>query len=276
MIKICDIYHEQADGGFFTSPKKNLGNKLFMYIGARLLSDLLDINLIVPENAIIRRRFNDDKQWHDQIFPFNSILNRREIKEPIIELYDCTFNQYDIEYFVKNHTNNGFRYRSHFSNYNYIKPYKDLVKNIYKPLTSPERKDNSLVLLLRHSTTVPDYDIKNDEYYLNILENETFDKLYISVDHIDKHYTLLNKLTKYNPIILDRSVLDLFSQITSFKKIIASQGTFSFWACFLSNAERIYWPITTYGPNQVNNPEMNEDLNLLVDDEDRYQHIKVI
>jgi hypothetical protein len=275
MIRICDLHHDYVDGGFYTSPKKNLGNKLSMYIGARLISDLLDINLIVPENAIIRRQSNVDKQWHEQIFPFKSITNRKEIKEPIVQINDGSLRNCSIECLVNNYKNNGFVYRAHFGNYNYIKPYKDLIKEIYKPLTLPQRNDNSLILLLRNSTSVPDYEIKNDDYYLDIINNESFDNIYVSADHIDRHHILINKISKYNPIILDGSVLDIFAQVTSFKKIIASQGTFSFWACFLSNADKIYWPITNYGPNQINNLVMNEDLNLLVDDDDRYENIKI-
>jgi hypothetical protein len=259
-------------GQYFSTPKKNLGNKLFMYIGARLISDLLDINLIVPEKAIIRRESNFDNQWIDQYFPFKSILNRKEIKEPIIDLNNGTFQHYSINDIVENYKNHGFLYKSDFANYNYIKSHKNLVKEIYKSLIQPQREDNSLIILLRNSNTGTDFEIKNDSYYINIIENENFDKLYVSLDHINKHQGLLEKLSKYKPIILDGSILDIFSQITSFKKIIASQGTFSFWACFLSNAEKIYYPITNYGPNKINR---DVHFNILIDDEDRYQNIEV-
>ena len=70
------------------------------------------------------------------------------------------------------------------------------------------------------------------------------------------------------------NILDVFSQITSFNKIIASQGTFSFWASFLSNAQTIYWPNTNDGPNS-NNQNWGSLVNLKVDDEERYKHVKV-
>ena len=66
-------------------------------------------------------------------------------------------------------------------------------------------------------------------------------------------------------------IISLFKEITSFNKIIAAQGTFSFWASFLSNAEKIYWPITKIGPNIVG----HRDVNLIVDDEQRYTNIYV-
>jgi hypothetical protein len=117
-----------------------------------------------------------------------------------------------------------------------------------------------------------------DSYYLNIISQETFDNLYISFDHINKHQSLINKLEKYNPKLIDGDILDVFSEITSFNKIIAAQGTFSFWACFLSNAEKIYWPLTNDGPNSgmnSDNPVYNTYVNLIVDDEERYSNINV-
>jgi len=131
--------------------------------------------------------------------------------------------------------------------------------------------------MLRDSRVDSRFSIK-DDYYIELLENETFDKLYISLDHVDKHQGLLTKLEKYNPIILDGLILDIFAQVTSFKKIIAAQGTFSFWACLLSNANKIYWPITPDGPNSGSNTDnvvFNTYVNLVVDDENRYNFINI-
>jgi hypothetical protein len=117
-----------------------------------------------------------------------------------------------------------------------------------------------------------------DSYYLNIISQETFDNLYISFDHINKHQSLISKLEKYNPKLIDGDILNVFSEITSFNTIIAAQGTFSFWACFLSNANKIYWPITNDGPNSgknSDNPVFNSYVNLTVDDESRYELINV-
>ena len=159
----------------------------------------------------------------------------------------------------------------------YIKPYKEMVKSYYSSLVLPKRNNNDIVLMLRNSRIDGTF-VLPDEYYTNILDEENFDKLYISLDHIDKHTLLLEKLSKYNPTIIDGKIIDVFSQITSFNKIIASQGTFSFWACFLSNADKIYWPITNDGPNSgknSNNSVFNTYVNLVVDDEPRYEFINV-
>ena len=54
-----------------------------------------------------------------------------------------------------------------------------------------------------------------------------------------------------------------------FNNIICSQGSFSFWVSFLSSANKIIWPITTVGPNNLN----EWSLDYIVDDEDRYEFV---
>jgi hypothetical protein len=148
-----------------------------------------------------------------------------------------------------------------------------MIKEYFKSLTLPNRNNNDMVIMLRNSNMADNFMLP-DRYYTDIIEQETFDNLYISLDHRDKHVSLLEKLEKYNPIFIEGDILNLFSQITSFNKIIASQGTFSFWACFLSEAKIIYWPNTNDGPNS-NNPTWGQLVNLKVDDEERYKHINI-
>jgi hypothetical protein len=278
MIEIYDEYDFSLDGGHFSTYKKNLGNKLFIYAGCRIIADLLNYDLISPENALVRRENNETGTYEDQIFPFKSVLGRQRIDNPtkVISDHDIIALQ-SIDNLIKNYPNHKFVNQCYFSKYDYIKPYKNMVKNYYESLVQPKRTTNDIVLMLRNSRIDGSF-VLPDEYYLNILEKETFDNLYISLDHVDKHQSLLNKLQKYNPKFINGKILEVFSEITSFNKIIAAQGTFSFWACFLSNAEKIYWPITNDGPNSGKNSDkavFKDYVNLIVDDEPRYEFINV-
>lgn len=278
MIEIYDEYEPNLDGGYFSTYRKNLGNKLFIYAGCRIIADILNYDLISPENALVRRENNETGDYEDQIFPFKSVLNRKKIYEPtkIITDYDIV-NLHSIDKLINSYPNHRFINQCYFSKYDYIKPYKHMVKEYYKSLVKEKRKNNDIVLMLRNSRIDGSF-ILPDDYYLNILEKETFDKLYISLDHIDKHQSLLDKLKKFNPEFINKKILDLFLEITSFNKIIAAQGTFSFWACFLSNADKIYWPITNDGPNSGKNSNkvvFKDYVNLIVDDEPRYQFINI-
>jgi hypothetical protein len=274
MIEIYDEYDSNLDGGYFSTYKKNLGNKLFIYAGCRIISDILDYDLIAPENALIRRENNETGNYEDQIFPFKSVLNRKKVYEPIKIIGDNDIvNLTSIENLINSYPNHRFINQCYFSKYDYIKNYKDMVKEYFKLLVKPKKETNDIVIMLRNSRIDGSF-VLPDEYYLNILEKETFDDLYISLDHVDRHQSLLKKLQIYNPKFINYKILELFSEITSFNKIIAAQGTFSFWACFLSKADKIYWPVTNDGPNS-NNKNFGTHVNLLIDDEDRYVHIKI-
>jgi hypothetical protein len=264
-------------GGYFSSPRKNLGNKLFIYSCCRIISELLGYELICPENALIRRENTGDCQYKEIIFPFGSTKGEK-VESPIKVIQDGDMIQLSsIENLIKSFPNHGFLNQSYFSKYDYIKPYKDRIKKFYKPITKEKRETNDLVIMLRNSNHDGSF-VLPDDYYINIISQENFNNLYISFDHKHKHHSLISKLGKYNPIFIDGNILEVFSEITSFNKIIASQGTFSFWACLLSSAEKIYWPITNDGPNSglnSNNPIYNTYVNLIVDDEDRYTYINV-
>ena len=277
MIKIYDEYDPYLDGGYFSSPRKNLGNKLFIYACCRVISELLGYELISPEKALIRREDSGDGNYKEILFPFNSIPGK-VVNEPLKVIQDGDMIQLgSIENLIKSFPNHGFLNQSYFSKYDYIKPYKDKIKEYFKPITKEKSKTNDLVIMLRNSNHDGSF-VLPDSYYVDIISQESFDNLYISFDHKHKHQSLITKLEKYNPKFIDGDILDVFSEITSFNKIIAAQGTFSFWACLLSSADKIYWPITNDGPNSgsnSNNPIYNTYVNLIVDDEDRYSFINV-
>jgi hypothetical protein len=195
----------------------------------------------------------------------------------LVEDHDSIYHG-NIQKIIDEYPNHGFIIKSYFSKYDYIKPYKDSVRSYFETITSPKRNDNNMVIMLRDSYLDRSFKLPNN-YYLDIIESENFNQLYISFDHEIMHLDLLNKLSKYKPIIIDGNIIDVFKEISSFDKIVACQGTFSFWASFLSNADKIYWPITMDGPNSgtnSENPVYNTYVNLLVDDEDRYKHITIL
>jgi len=278
MIEIFDGHDKSIDDNNFTSVKKNLGNKMFIYSCSRLLSDILDCDLKSPEKALIGRNLNSTGEFLYSFFPFHSVIKGKKLDEPFYILDDHHMIQYEtLDNVVKHMGSNAILICTYFSKYDYIKPYKNKVKEYYKDLVLPKRNDNSMILMLRDSNKDKSFKLPY-QYYIDILKKENFSKLYVSLDHLENHQYFLNKIKKYKPEILDGDILSLFKTITSFDKIIACQGTFSFWASFLSNADIIYWPITEDGPNAgifSKSPVIKNYVNLLVDDESRYKHIYI-
>lgn len=274
MITFYDDYVEGLLGGYFSSFRKNLGNKLFIYGISRVAADILDYDLIVPENPLIRRELTSVGSYVNEIFPFKSITGRNRVETPTKTMDDIDlYNFNSLENFLNNYKNHHIEVLGYFTKYDYVKPYKEQIRSYYSSLVKPKKNNNDMVIMLRNSRDDARF-VLPDEYYLNIIENESFDKLYVGYDHLYQHRSLIKKIEKYNPNYLESGILEIFSEITSFNKIIACQGTFSFWASFLSNADRIYWPTTNDGPNS-NNEVFNQFVNLKVDDEDRYTFIPI-
>lgn len=235
------------------------------------MSDILDYDLDVPDKPMIQRMGNE------MVFPFGKIKGRRRIETPVQWINDTDVKTFGSLSKIAEISDGKMLYtNASFTAYPLIKPYENLVREIYKDLILPKRKDNSIILMLRDSNHDKGFRLPT-EYYLNILENETFDNVFISCDHTDNHEHLMTSLKKYNPKYLHNlNVLDLFKEITSFNKIVASQGTFSFWASWLSNADKIYWPETNLGPNSYHKkPENYFDVNLYVENDNRYEFIDI-
>ena len=274
MITFYDEYVDSLLGGHFSTFRKNLGNKLFIYGVSRVASDILDYDLIVPPNPLIRRELTSVGNYVNEEFPFKSVTGKKRIEKPIKTMDDIDlYNFNGLEGFLNHYPNHHIEVLGYFTKYDYIKPYKEKIRSYYSSLVKPKRNNNDIVIMLRNSRDDGRF-VLPDDYYLNILENEYFDKLYVGYDHLYQHQSLINKIKKYNPIYLEAGILDIFSEITSFNKIVACQGTFSFWASFLSNAGKIYWPTTNDGPNS-NNEVFAQFVNLKVDDEDRYTFVPI-
>lgn len=239
----------------------NFGNKLFIYGIASYLASLNSSKLSIGNVFEIRRDGTNYK------FPYGNIEGQ-EILEPSYILEEIPFRPFNeiIESCKDKRVNfNGF-----FLRYDIIKQIKPFIKELYKDLILPNDEKNDVIILLRSSNIDPTF-ILPDEYYLNILKELKFDNLYISLDHKDRHYRLLDKLAPYEPIILDTNSVKLLKLITSKKTLVCCQGTYSFWAAFLSNAEKIYWPITKIGPNRLD----DNLVNLKIDDDARIEFINV-
>jgi hypothetical protein len=160
----------------------------------------------------------------------------------------------------------------YFPNYQYWKGYKNEVRYFFKNLISNEnRNEDEVAIHLRNSMEDTSFKLPID-YYLESIEKIKSKKIFLYADNFIRHQELINNLKNYDVEIRELNVLDSFNEITSFKNLICSQGTFSFWVGFLGKSKRVIWPITKEGPNRLEN---NWATNYIVDDEDKYEFINV-
>lgn len=165
----------------------------------------------------------------------------------------------------------------YFEDYRYFMPSRNKLRSIFPDFT--KRKNNDLVIHLRTGDRLF---MKNEFYtkpkakdYLKAIDNFKFDKLHIVTDMpfwrklnvktltdisfhssvpreqcvpIEESVNYFNSLyeafERYHPIVKNRSVDEDFNFIRTFNNILFEHGTMSWWAAFLSDAERV----GVYGP----------------------------
>lgn len=182
----------------------------------------------------------------------------------------------DLESILQDKTKRKITVYGYFQRYEYFKKYKDVIRNNWLVPTSSidigERPNpNDILVYVRRGA---DYMGTGRElpfsYYEDALNMAEYDRVFIGTDRPKDPFFSLFK--KYKPTIhhTKNEPFKDFKFIMSFNKIIQSASTFSWWASFLSKAKEIYTPIPLSGDWSDEYPE----LDLTVDDEDRYIYVK--
>lgn len=101
--------------------------------------------------------------------------------------------------------------------------------------------------------------------YQTIIESHAIRRVVIVTD--DPKDPFLWRFRKYKPLIRSTTAFDDFLYLRSSNTIMLSPSSFSWWAAFLSEARRIYFPIPKSG---IWAPGHSEGVNLEMHSDDRY------
>ena len=235
-----------------------LCNNLIQWLFGKILS--LQLNTGYISNEQLTKWFPNTK---------NNIIN-----ENLSNIIELRGHKIDIENILPNQhiILNGF-----YQRYEYYKNYKNEIKEWLKCNIEPKYKiqKNDIVLHIRRGDSVMNndlnyYSIKGHcacplSYWENILDNEIYNKVWIITESPnDKLVSILKN--KYNAKIISDSPIEDWVLLKSANKIIMSWGTFSWLAAWLSESEKIYFPlIGDWHPNSPRSKEIN-----LWTDEERY------
>jgi len=231
--------------------KGRLGNNIFQYCLGRIIAEKLNYKLVGKLDNFTNCIELDGQNFSYPIqtllmhnIDINKILNNKESRKIILKGYF-----HNITYY--------------FNSKNKIKKWLE-IDNSYRIPTAED-----LVLHVRggdiynknpncNHPPVPFY------YYKNIIESESFNKLYIVTEFTSD--IMVKKLSeKYKSEIISQSPIEDYFFMLNSKKLVLSLSTLSWWSGWMSNAEKIYFPM--YGfwhPNSI-----RTDVNLVVN-EDRY------
>lgn len=216
--------------------KGRCGNKIFQYVSARIFSEKNELNLLTDLDCEIVKTKNHI-QYDDDFF------------EKVVSLNYSSFDSDELKF---NGKNIKYIFDDFFQNCVYINNNQELVMSFFD-LPKFDKNNEDIVLNIRLDDKVHSNNLENPEnwdraeiihpdYYKKILDSETYKNVYIVVDEIkyewEKKY--MSHFEQYNPIIVSKTPEEDFNFIRSFNKIVTSISTFSYWAAFLSDADKIY------------------------------------
>ena len=160
---------------------------------------------------------------------------------------------------------------AYYQNYRYYKGKKEFVSGLLNKLDQYplENIPGTHDIVLNFRGTDLSWAQMPLSYYRWILDKEPFDKLWI-VTEDSNHPTVLKLLDCYPGEVLSNGPINDFKFVMSAKKIIMSVSTFCWMAAWLSDADKIYFPLGSPYPLF----DKENDRRLIVTDDQRYVYVK--
>lgn len=241
-----------------------LGNNLFQYCFGRILASELGYKLQAS-------RINGFSSTGDTV-------DGKIISGNPHELHG---HEVDLNEILKNPPNGPIHLKGYYQRYEYYKKYKAQIKQwLQIEEYNVNQKDEDVILHMRLGDDITTFDpnapyIMPFEYYEKALEKLDFNQLFICSEPETLHSPYIKQFERYNPLIVGGDTLTDFRVMRSFKNIIVSQSTFSWWGAFLSEATNVFMPVPQKGNSRLPNEwsDARPDIDLNVDDESRYTYI---
>lgn len=249
MVVINNIYADVS--------KQGLGNNLFQYCWAREIAERKGYALL--SNPIL-----GFPETYSHIYGIENSENMY-FTPPATQIFDMDkIYRHDGQIIIYGYSQ---RYEFYIKNKEKIRSWLYIENEHLYDVPN----ENDIVLNIRLGDYVGlgwDLDM---EYYVNILEKETYENAIIVCD--EPNSERLSVLREMGCVVKDNSIHGRMKFIADFvfvkhaKRCVIANSTFSWWAAFLGNADRIYFPCIKFP--WVPNPG-KDDVDLRVYDEDRY------
>jgi len=221
--------------------KGRIGNHFFQYAYARLLAERNNMKLT--------------SDWeYKKLIRATKPMPGRVFKEPSIYIKDTL--PFDQEY-VENYKldklldtpldNARYVIAGYFENSEIMNNNEEKIKRFFKLPKIQKSNPKDILINVRIGNDFAEIgQIIHPDYYLNILNNEQFEKVYIV--GLNKEEKYLDFFKGINYQMLPSSPINDFYYFQKFDKIVCSNSTFSWWAAFFSDANTIYFPTTITSP----------------------------
>ena len=143
--------------------------------------------------------------------------------------------------------------------------------NVFEKISIDKINNGDIIIIQRLNDFI---DLRLDlkfNYFDKILKNIKFNRIFIISDEIESE--MFNGFAEYKPIYLFGNAFTHYSFASLFNRMIISQSTYSWWIAWLSNASEIYLPFTA-GGSWSERWLKRRKVNLIVDDENRYNYVR--
>lgn len=234
--------------------KGNDGNQMFQYITAVVFCVKYNIELQTRPTEKLLKFFT----FSENIFSIKKQNEEGEKKK--LKLTFRNFDKND-ELQFKGH-NYHYIFTDYFqnsvflnNNYNIIKENVFLIRHDCRSYLSNYKQiqENDILFIMRlgdFKHEGENSEIVHPNYFLNILENNNFSNIYISIHPFNdksqfKYLNFLNKYKEQIIILEDRSELIAFNIVNHFKNIAIPNSTFNWWSIFFQeelNNKKIFTP----------------------------------
>jgi hypothetical protein len=234
------------------------GNQLFQYAIGRVVSKEKRQYLFVDSNSTSPEFKNFDLNLHEE--KYSAIIEQNPI---VIGGFKIDYNQ------ILNHNGKVILY-GYFQDYENILPYKDYIKFLYQFEKNKNLYDDELIAVHIRLTDYLDFQNSLDfDYYIDVIKDSGKQPVIYTDD--PKHEYILNIQNEFNCRVVSNTCWQDFVELSSYKHICISQSSYSWWAAWLSNAEVIYYPLSSKKYWQHRGD--GNDINLIVTDESRYIYV---
>jgi len=132
-----------------------------------------------------------------------------------------------------------YRFVGYYQNKDFILKYANEIKSLFKLNFTDISKDEVFVAYrigdienLRQMIPI--------EYYRKALQNINAKSGYITSDTLD-HPNVIQLANEFNLKLYNNSPLEIINFAKNFNNLVLSEGSFSWWMGFLSNAKNIYY-----------------------------------
>ena len=234
----------------------NVGNRMFMYMYARILQ-----NLYLPNSEIVNFSINEfgidcrSQKMHGRILSING---------------GHKHSMNNIAYFAKNKIYDGIYFHGFVQRMEYY-PCVDFCSSLFpNPISTSIIRDDEILINIRGSEILkaihPDYVPVPIDFIEQVLKETGLSPVIMGQIGNDFYSEELKKRIPHSRIINHSSVKEDFDLIRNSKNIILSVSTFSWIAAWLSKKnQKIHLPMLGFL-----NPKQRNDINLLPIWDNRY------